>query len=485
MTRIPAFSAGDEATYKVALEQGVTGYGTNTPPVGPAANVTYILGSSPTGDWAGNAKKVACYISNAWVFLPASGAIGSGQMGLKLPAAASNAAYYFDGVNWTAWAAPTRPVDLQNSIDPFPQYLMRYEGGAGPGAVAWGDITGTLSAQTDLNSALSGKAASTHTHAQSDITNLTTDLAGKASTSHTHNASDINAGTLPVARLSFTKAELDTAVSDGNVLYVGDITTHTQSHAMTSTSDHTAGNWKVFYSNGSGQVVELGLGANGTYLQSAGASSIPTWATPSGTGDVTGQASSVDDEIALFSGTGGKTIKRATTTGVLKASSGVIAAAVAGTDYGRPYVHVSKSSGATTTGANTTPVSVTGAVFNYEANSTYRIWVMGRVNSTAATTGIGLHFDLSSAVTAIDFQSIHQLAAGTTGTLTGGHSIADDTSAGTSSGVPAGPLDVPITGWGLLVTGANTGTAQLRVRSETTAVTELMAGAVMVVEKLI
>lgn len=55
-----------------------------------------------------------------------------------------------------------------------------------------------------------------------------------------------------------------------------------------------------------------------------------------GTGDVAGQASSVDNEIALFSGTGGKTIKRATTTGLLKASSGVIAAAVAGTDYVTP-----------------------------------------------------------------------------------------------------------------------------------------------------
>jgi hypothetical protein len=55
-----------------------------------------------------------------------------------------------------------------------------------------------------------------------------------------------------------------------------------------------------------------------------------------GTGDVAGQSSSVDNEIALFSGTGGKTIKRATTTGVLKASSGVIAAAVAGTDYVAP-----------------------------------------------------------------------------------------------------------------------------------------------------
>lgn len=44
-------------------------------------------------------------------------------------------------------------------------------------------------------------------------------------------------------------------------------------------------------------------------------------------------STSVDGEIALFSSTGGKTIKRASTTGVLKASSGVIAAATAGTDY--------------------------------------------------------------------------------------------------------------------------------------------------------
>jgi len=47
---------------------------------------------------------------------------------------------------------------------------------------------------------------------------------------HNHAATEITSGTLPVARLSFTKAELDTAVSDGNVLYVGDVTsnaTHT------------------------------------------------------------------------------------------------------------------------------------------------------------------------------------------------------------------------------------------------------------------
>lgn len=67
-----------------------------------------------------------------------------------------------------------------------------------------------------------------------------------------------------------------------------------------------------------------------------GASWLTTYTPSPGTGDVNGPASSVDNEIALFSGTGGKTIKRATTTGLLKASSGVIAAAVAGTDYVTP-----------------------------------------------------------------------------------------------------------------------------------------------------
>lgn len=42
-----------------------------------------------------------------------------------------------------------------------------------------------------------GAAATSHTHAQADVTNLVTDLAGKAALSHTHSAGDL---TLIVAR---------------------------------------------------------------------------------------------------------------------------------------------------------------------------------------------------------------------------------------------------------------------------------------------
>jgi hypothetical protein len=42
---------------------------------------------------------------------------------------------------------------------------------------------------------------------------------------------------------------------------------------------------------------------------------------------------SIDGEMVLFSGTGGRTLKRATTTGLLKATSGVVSSATSGTDY--------------------------------------------------------------------------------------------------------------------------------------------------------
>src|SRR5690348_17667503 len=52
----------------------------------------------------------------------------------------------------------------------------------------------------------------------------------------------------------------------------------------------------------------------------------------SGSGDVVGPSSSVDSEVALFSGTTGKIIKRATASGIAKLTSGVLGTATAGSD---------------------------------------------------------------------------------------------------------------------------------------------------------
>ena len=79
------------------------------------------------------------------------------------------------------------------------------------------------------------------------------------------------------------------------------------------------------------------VGTSGHVLTSNGAGALPTFQAPTGGGDAsTNTASSVDGEVALFSGTGGKTLKRATGTGLAKLASGVLSTATAGTDYYAP-----------------------------------------------------------------------------------------------------------------------------------------------------
>jgi hypothetical protein len=129
-------------------------------------------------------------------------------------------------------------------------------GGSGGGAV-WGTITGTLSEQTDLGSALSGKAPTshghgpsdiagtaivegdsrltnartptTHGHPESDIASLVTDLAGKAAAAHAHAPGDVT-GTAVInndSRLSDARAptahnhaatDINSATLDGDRL---------------------------------------------------------------------------------------------------------------------------------------------------------------------------------------------------------------------------------------------------------------------------
>lgn len=63
-----------------------------------------------------------------------------------------------------------------------------------------------------------------------------------------------------------------------------------------------------------------------------------------GTGDVSSDTTtSVDSQVALFSSTTGKIIKRATASGMAKLTSGVLSAGVAGTDYVAPSITITGS----------------------------------------------------------------------------------------------------------------------------------------------
>lgn len=88
---------------------------------------------------------------------------------------------------------------------------------------------------------------------------------------------------------------------------------------------------------GASSWARLAAGTSGQFLQTLGAGANPQWSTPAGSGDAsTNTATSVDGELVLFNGTSGKSLKRAAITGVLKATSGVLAAATAGSDYLEP-----------------------------------------------------------------------------------------------------------------------------------------------------
>jgi hypothetical protein len=78
----------------------------------------------------------------------------------------------------------------------------------------------------------------------------------------------------------------------------------------------------------------------------------------SGKGDAsTNTATSVDGEVALFSATGGKTLKRATGSGIAKLTSGVLGTAAAGTDYVAPGGALGTPSSGTLTSCTGLPIS--------------------------------------------------------------------------------------------------------------------------------
>jgi hypothetical protein len=140
-----------------------------------------------------------------------------------------------------------------------------------------------------------------------------------------------------------------------------------------------------------------------------------------GTGDVAGPASSVDSEIALFNSTTGKLIKSATTTGILKGTSGVLSAATAGTDY------VSPSSSETLTNKTLTNPTVNnyteGVVAIGTVTSSHTLSLTnGTVQTATLTASTACTFTMPTATAGKSFILLLKQAATTgngTATFTG------------------------------------------------------------------
>lgn len=87
----------------VLLQAAVVSVGVNTPPGSPAAGDCYVVGTSPTGAWVGQAKAIAIY-STGWSFV-------TPWEGLTVWAMDSNALNSYDG---SAWGLTTAAVSFQN-----------------------------------------------------------------------------------------------------------------------------------------------------------------------------------------------------------------------------------------------------------------------------------------------------------------------------------------------------------------------------------
>ena len=218
---------------------------------------------------------------------------------------------------------------IRDILPDDPSYVLT-AGGWGPpsggGGAAWGAITGTLSAQTDLGSALSGKAAvghdhagvysvpghghgptditgtavvdndsrltdartpTTHTHLESDVASLVTDLAGKAAASHGHPESEITSLVTDLAG----KAASSHGHAPGDVTGTAVVTADSRlSDARTPTAHNHAGTDINSGSIDGDRLPALsttkkgGVPATGTpsgkYLKDDG-----TWASPGGGGE--------------------------------------------------------------------------------------------------------------------------------------------------------------------------------------------------------
>ena len=85
-------------------------------------------------------------------------------------------------------------------------------------------------------------------------------------------------------------------VDMGEVRGTGGFTTFSQFDEETA--------WRIYYSDGSGDITELALGADGTYLGSNGAAAAPTFKVPAGAGDVVKVGTPADSQVGVWTGDG-------------------------------------------------------------------------------------------------------------------------------------------------------------------------------------
>jgi hypothetical protein len=206
---------------------------------------------------------------------------------------------------------------MSYAFNPLTGNFDYYEPSSAPGAVSWGGITGTLSNQTDLNTALSGKVAGNTTITGATKTKITYDTKGLVTAGADATTADI---------VDSTNKRY---VTDANLITIGN-------QSGTNTGDETTATIKS----------KLGI----TTLSGSNTGD----QTISITGDVTaaGSTGALSSTVTKINGTALSGLA----TGILKntTTTGVPSIATAGTDYQAPItLTTTGTSGAATFVGNT------------------------------------------------------------------------------------------------------------------------------------
>lgn len=201
--------------------------------------------------------------------------------------------------------------------------------------ITWSNFTvaGTYFAGTGLtltgstfsitNTAVSPASYGSGSQVGTFTVNAQGQLTAASNTNIAIGAAAITSGTIDSARLSGTYSGITGVGTLGNLTVTNTITGSISGNAATATSATSAtsattatnlaggANGSLPYQTGSGATTFLAAGSNGQYLTLS--SGVPAWANIVA-GDVTGPASSVDNQIARFDGTTGKVIQTASPT---------------------------------------------------------------------------------------------------------------------------------------------------------------------------
>lgn len=78
----------------------VQSLGANSPPGSPVTNDMYVVGTSPTGAWSGQANNLAQWTGSAWLFTAA-------DHGMSVVSVATGVLSIWNGTAWLAYVAPT------------------------------------------------------------------------------------------------------------------------------------------------------------------------------------------------------------------------------------------------------------------------------------------------------------------------------------------------------------------------------------------